>query len=329
MAIGKPREYITIEKIESKVSELDILAFYLDIKRLPCSMRSPLRIDHDRSFAIRLNKEGKLHFYDFALQKSWNVYTFFAEYFRLSYTDTLEKIYNEVIKGNSIDINNSSREGCFIKVSPPSSFDLKCKIRDWEAHDIEYWESYGISLEWLKYADVYPISHSIVIKDDNTYTFPADKHAYAYIERKEGNITLKIYQPLNKKGFKWRNKHDKSVISLWTKIPEKGENLCICSSLKDALCLWSNTNIPAIATQGEGYNMSQTAINNLKGRYKNIFILYDNDPPGIKDGIKLAEITGFTNIILPYPEAKDISDYYKILQNKELFKENILKLFKL
>ena len=33
----------------------------------------------------------------------------------------------------------------------------------------------------------------------------------------------------------------------------------------------SPPNIPAIAIQGEGYNISQSALNSLKERYKNIF----------------------------------------------------------
>ena len=159
-------------------------------------------------------------------------------------------------------------------------------------------------------------------------TFKADKYAYSYVERKEGKITLKIYQPFNKKGFKWTNKHDSSVISLWTKVPEKGDKICICSSVKDALCLSANTNIPAIAIQGEGYSISKTAINNLKERYKNIYILLDNDAPGIKDAEKLAKETGFINLVLPIFEGgKDISDLYKILNNKQKFKQILLNLF--
>ena len=139
---------------------------------------------------------------------------------------------------------------------------------------------------------------------------------------------MKIYQPFNNKGFKWANCHDKTVISLWTKIPKVGERVCICASLKDALCLWANTGVPALALQGEGYPISNTAINELKRRYNKIYILFDNDKAGLEDGKKLAEETGFINVVLPteYGE-KDVSDYYKSLQNKESFKNNLLKLF--
>ena len=139
----------------------------------------------------------------------------------------------------------------------------------------------------------------------------------------------KIYQPFNKQGYKWSNRHDKSVISLWTKVPSYGAKICICSSLKDALCLWANTNIPALAVQGEGYSMSNTAINELKRRFNKVYICLDNDIPGLKDAKKLAEETGFINVVLPkFNGGKDISDFYKVLNNKEQFKQTILNLFK-
>ena len=205
--------------------------------------------------------------------------------------------------------------------------DLQCKVRDWRDYDIEYWASYGITLEWLKYAEVYPISHKIVIKDGHRYVLGADKYAYAYVEHKEGKVTLKIYQPFNKAGYKWSNKHDNSVVSLWTKVPEYGEQICICSSLKDALCLWANTGIPSLAIQGEGYRMSDTAISELKRRYKQVFICLDNDEPGLKDAQKLSEETGFTNVVLPpFNEGKDISDLYKA-KGKDEFLRIIKPLF--
>ena len=140
-------------------------------------------------------------------------------------------------------------------------------------------------------------------------------------------VVLKIYQPFNKAGFKWANKHDKSVISLWAKVPYKGDKICICSSLKDALCLWANTGIPSLAIQGEGYPMSNTAISELKNRYNEVYICLDNDKAGILDAKELASKTGFTNVVLPqFKGGKDISDLYKV-KGKDNFLKIILPLF--
>jgi hypothetical protein len=68
-------------------------------------------------------------------------------------------------------------------------------------------------------------------------------------------------------------------------------------------------------------------LNSLKERYKNIYILLDNDAKGLFNGQRLASITGFKNIILPeFPGGKDISDYYFYLKNKNIFKSNMLDL---
>jgi hypothetical protein len=197
---------------------------------------------------------------------------------------------------------------------------IQVAVRPWKDYDIEYWQSYGVEKKWLRYAEVYPISHKIVVKDRKKYIFSAEKYAYAFVERKEGNLQLKIYQPYSK-NFKWCSKMDGSVIGLWTKIPEYGDRVVICSSLKDALCLSCQLHIPTLCLQGEGYNMSDTAVSELKRRYKKIFICFDTDAPGKADSRKLAKQTGFINIIPNLGNQKDISDYYKSLEDKTQFQQ--------
>jgi len=208
---------------------------------------------------------------------------------------------------------------------------LQVAVRSWKDYDYKYWESYGIGRQWLKYAEIYPISHTIIIKKDNEgkdrkYIFTADKYAYCFVERKEGKLTLKTYQPYNKKGYKWCSKMDRSTIGLWTKIPEYGDRVVICSSMKDALALSCQCHIPTLCLQGEAYGMSETAIKELKRRFKKVFICFDVDAPGLEDSEKLAEQTGFINVVPDLGNEKDLSDYYKSLSDKQQFKE-LEKLF--
>lgn len=325
--IAKGRCFIDLNDVLEKVSELDILSHYLGVNSIPCIINSPLRMDNKPSFGLYSSDGVKIKYKDFATKESGGIIDLLEKMWNLSYNEVLNKLWNDLLNNNIISLNESITKSSTDRVksiSTNSNTELLCKVRDWKDYDIEYWESYGISLKWLKYAEVYPISHKIVIKDGKRYVFNADKYAYAYVEHKEGKVTLKIYQPFNKNGYKWSNKHDSSVISLWTKVPEYGDKICICSSIKDALCLWSNLHIPSIAVQGEGYNISNTAINELKRRYKNIYICFDNDITGLKDAEKLSKETGFINIVLPnFNNGKDISDAYKILG-----KENWLKLIK-
>lgn len=324
ISIGKP--YVSIEEIKSKVSDFDILNHYFGITEVPCVINSPFRADKNPSLSF-YSKDGETVLWtDFATKEHGDTIDLLKVYWGESYKGVLNRLWEDL--SNISNTNLNLRKSTYSRVSISNPVIIECRIREWKDHDIEYWNEFGIPLEWLKYADVYPISHKIIIKDDRRMVFAADKYAYAYAEFKENKTTLKIYQPFNTSGFKWSNNHDKSVISLWTKIPEYGDRVCICSSLKDALCLWANTNIPAIAVQGEGYKISDTAINELKRRYKNIYILFDNDEAGLLDGVKLAESTGFKNIVLPNIDgAKDISDLYKTLKNPKQFYNLIVGLF--
>lgn len=323
---GRPTN--SIQDVLDITTEVNIASYYLGINSIPIVIKSPLRIDNNPSFGIFSPDGIKVKYIDFSTKDKGDIFTLLMNMWNVPLNEVCKRICDDFSKfKGDISVTKSAPTCHLSGIGKYSDSELKCKVREWRNYDIEYWASYGVSLPWLKYAEVYPISHKIVIKNGKRYVFGAAKYAYAFVESKDGEVTLKIYQPYGGE-YKWANKHDKSVISLWTKVPEYGERICICSSLKDALCLWSNTGIPAIAIQGEGYSISNTAISELRRRYKEIYILLDNDNAGLQDAIKLAESTGFTNIVLPKEYgAKDISDLFLLLKNKDKFKEIITNLF--
>ena len=313
-------EWESVEDIMKRVSHADLLSHYLGINSLPVLINSPLRKDTHPSFFIYSPDGERVLYKDYATGDWGDIYSLLKNKENISFSELLHRISLEKSfqKSKSQLVSSVSRSKPYVRIPR----ELKVKTREWKKYDIEYWQQYGISLEWLKYAEVYPISHKIIYKDGQRYVFHAAKYAYVFVERKEGNISLKVYQPLVlDKRRKWDNSNDASVVGLWTKIPAKGEKLVICSSLKDALCLWANTGIPAIYVQSETTGMSATAQIVLRQSYKHIFICFDNDEPGLRDGQSLAEITGFKNVVLPYfSEGKDISDLYKARGKEEFIK---------
>ena len=94
-----------------------------------------------------------------------------------------------------------------------------------------------------------------------------------------------------------------------------------CSSMKDALCLSCQLNIPTLCLQGEGYRISETAVSELKRRYQKVYVCFDTDKAGIKAGKNLAKETGFINVIPDLGDCKDLSDYYKSLEDKQQFQQ--------
>jgi hypothetical protein len=97
--------------------------------------------------------------------------------------------------------------------------------------------------------------------------------------------------------------------------------------MKDALCLWANTGIPSIAPQSESIPLPLSVVKDLDLRFTHKYIMYDNDIAGIGYAKEAAKETGFTNVLLPKINgAKDVSDLYKSLENKDDF-QKIKQLF--
>ena len=330
MVIGKTSPSISLTDILSKYSEVQILkAVFPSINVLPCVINSPFRVDSNPSFSIFLTDNKQIRYKDFGDNSvSGGLWDLLSKYWNCSFKQSIIKVANKLSEKNKngeITINSSPIK-TFTRKESHLLTKIQVVVRKWRDYDYEYWRSYGIEPKWLKYANIYPISHKIVAKKECAsdkwinHIFSADKYAYCFIEKKEGNVSLKIYQPFSKK-FKWCSKMDASVIGLWTKIPEYGDKVIICSSLKDALCISCNLHIPTLCLQGEGYGMSDTAIKELKRRYKKVYISFDTDKVGKADSKKLAEKTGFINVIPDLGATKDYSDYFKSLKNKEDFKQ--------
>ena len=177
----------------SNLTQADIAAYYLNIKSIPSLIHSPLRQDTKPSFALYCPKGTEVNYRDFSTGESGTIWTLLTKMWNCSVAEAAARVYNDLgdkSYGTKVGVSSFETRHCRIN----TKIDLQCKVREWRDYDLEYWGSYGISLKWLKYADVYPISHKIVIKDNKSYAFGADKYAYAYVEFKEGKVTLKKFE---------------------------------------------------------------------------------------------------------------------------------------
>lgn len=311
---------ITLDDILSKISVFDIANRYLGVSKLPTCINNPCRKDDKPSLGLYYNDAYDIILYrDFATFDSGNIFTLLSKLWKCSFQEVLEKISQDNdIHPVQIQITRGRH------VVKRSNTDLSVKVRDWEEHDIEFWNKYGISIEWLKFGDVFPISYIILTKDDGHQEYiKAEKYAYVYVEKKDGKITLKVYQPYSER-LKWLSKHDASVIDLWTKLPKKGDKLIITSSRKDALCTWACTGIPCVSMQGEGYWPKPQVIEQLKSRFNHIFVLFDNDFKSKENhghlfAEKLCNFYGLQMLELPTElQEKDQSDVVKHYGKKVL-----------
>lgn len=308
--VARGSDSTSIEKVNDLYSDFDIAHKYLGITCVPEVINSPLRQDNNPSLGLFINNRiNSLWFKDFGSGEKGSLYDLLAKMWNVS----KDKVYDRILEDMPAPAP-MRKHG--VKVYRKSAGKVEVRVREWRDYDIAYWDSYGISLPWLKFGEIYPISHIIFTKNGYSYPIPAEKYAYVYVERKDGIVSFKIYQPYSKE-YKWMSKHDSSVWDLWTKIPEKGDKLIITSSRKDALAIWSNTGIPALSLQGEGYIPKEHVVQQLKDRYNKVYVLYDNDfqseeNHGRMYGKMIAEKFNVTQIEIPEKwESKDPSDLVK------------------
>lgn len=322
--VARGSDSTSIEKVNDLYSDFDIAHKYLGITCVPEVINSPLRQDNNPSLGLFINnRTNSLWFKDFGSGEKGSLYDLLARMWNIS----KDKVYDRILEDMPAPALIRKRG---VKVYRKSTGKVEVRVREWRDYDIAYWDSYGISLPWLKFGEIYPISHIIITKNGHSYPIPAEKYAYVYVERKDGIVSFKIYQPYSKE-YKWMSKHDSSVWDLWTKIPEKGDKLIITSSRKDALAIWSNTGIPTLSLQGEGYIPKEHVVQQLKDRYNKVYVLYDNDfqseeNHGRMYGKMIAEKFNVTQIEIPEKwESKDPSDLVKN-HGREVLREVIYKL---
>ena len=327
------RTSLSYKDVLDVVSEESILEYFSGITTIPCVINSPLREDNHPSFSVFYSDSGRIHFKDFGNNRSFNLIGFLKELLHKNDAfDVIDEIVNNLDSIKSIDkftVKSERPKSQRNKGRNKTTKELKVKVREWKEYDLDFWLKFGINKHWLEFGNIYPISHIFLGED----CFTSDKYAYCYVEFKDNNPTLKIYQPYSE-SLKWLNNHDSSVWDLWTQaFNSESEDLIITSSRKDALCLWANTGIPSVALQSETTFPKPHVVQQLKDKFKTIWCLYDNDYDKEKNygrdfSIQLSELYNFKRIEIPeFFQSKDPSDLY-YNHGYKIFKQVLNQLLK-
>lgn len=311
MEIANTLLKVTKENIFKFISPDDIYKYYLSGKLVyNRAFSSPFREDKKPSFII-YNKTYSYR--DFATGEFGDCISFVMTMYNFNFYQALEQIIYDfnlnskfILKNNKTSTKKLTIKNVVNKTSSNDKAKINVKVRKFEEYDFEYWNSYGISFRFLKLANIYAISHYYI----NNVLFVAEKYAYVYVEKKDNKTTFKIYQPFSKKK-KWLNGNDFSTWELWHLLPDQGDKLIITSSRKDALSIFENSKMTISSTslQAETIMPKKQIIDDLKSRFKDIYLLYDNDKAGIKFSNQIAKKYNLKNIIIPEKyNSKDFSD---------------------
>jgi hypothetical protein len=307
---GKPVKELTIDEILSRVSEWDLWSYYIPGVQLKKKFKSPLRKDEEPSASLFVNRQNSILFKDFGTGQTMNIWSFLQARYNVTFREVLLLVNNDFnlkLACRAFKVKPSMElfgvaTNRVVEQRAPSV--IKIKKRAWSLKDKEYWGQYGLTSSFLDSRNVKPIQNYWV-NDHLVYWHSDYNPAYSY-EFERGK--RKVYSPFAKK-FKFLTNAGDKVVQGLAYLPETGESLIITKSYKDVLVLQS-LGYHSIAPQSESMTIDSALIDNLKTRFKYIYLLYDNDATGKKYSKKLCEQYRLMPIFVPEP-VKDISDYRK------------------
>lgn len=318
---------ITKELILSRFSEEQLMEYYLHIPVKKGLFRSPLRRDKQPTCSFYRNKSGTLIFKDFATGQHLNIFDVVQSIFRCDYFESLRIIANDfgIVRDNALHKNPGKINLNPIKIKDKEISKIQIEVQEFTDSELKWWGKYGISKDILKRFDVYSCKH--VFLNDQLFA-ESQQHCpiFGYYGKKYQGLELwRCYFP-KRTSFRFITNWPSKKIQGYNQLPKKGKLLVITKSMKDSMCLYS-CGITACAPNSENLFIPDKVLEDLKNRFENIVVLYDNDRPGLYNMAKIRkEHPELTYVFIPKRYgSKDISDFYKDHGRKETL--NLIKTF--
>jgi hypothetical protein len=292
--------FVSKQYILSQVTQESIFEFYFGQKiDLAKKYKSPLREDKTPGCSFFYGQSGDLLFFD-SQEGNCDCFRFIMLKFRCSYYDAIIKIKMDfkLIKSANIKIINEEKE--------PYLKDIAIKRKQFTPRELEFWQlpDMVISEELLAAYGIFSISDlwfNGVYKGYNLVDTFAFKQDFPY--------HYQIYRPYADKTLKFRT-NDGSYIYGWHRLNDS-EDVYINKGPKDNFFA-SVIGYNSIGPMGEGFNIPEDKIAYLKGKYKRIFLCYDNDDAGKKYTEKIIKQYPFIIPKFPPDEFKDFTEAAKI-----------------
>lgn len=318
---------ITKELILSRFSEEQLMEYYLHIPVKKGLFRSPLRRDKQPTCSFYRNKSGTLIFKDFATGQHLNIFDVVQSIFKCDYFESLRIIANDfgIVRDNALRKNPGKINLNPIKIKDKEISKIQIEVQEFTDSELKWWGKYGISKDILKRFNVYSCKH--VFLNDQLFA-KSQQHCpiFGYYGKKYQGLELwRCYFP-KRTSFRFITNWPSKKIQGYDQLPKKGKLLVITKSMKDSMCLYS-CGITACAPNSENLFIPDKVLEDLKNRFENIVVIYDNDRPGLYNMAKIRkEHPELTYVFIPKRYgSKDISDFYKDHGRKETL--NLIKTF--
>lgn len=321
----KPK--ITKELILSRFSEEQLMEYYLHVPVKKGLFRSPLRKDRRPTCSFYRNGSNTLIFKDFATGQHLNIFGVVQEMFHCDYFEALRIIANDmgIVRDKSLQKNSGKINEHPVRMQDKEMSKIQVEVQDFTDLELKWWGKYGITLETLKRFNVYSCKHVFL---NGQLVAKSQQHCpiFGYYGKKYQGIELwRCYFP-KRTSFRFITNWPSKKIQGYDQLPKSGKLLVITKSLKDVMCLYS-CGITACAPNSENLFISDAVLEELKSRFENIVVFYDNDRPGLYNMAKIRrEHPELVYACIPKEcWSKDISDFYKDHGRKETL--NLIKKF--
>ena len=307
---------INKNELLTRVTEKDIMEFYWGeaLVENVAKYKNPTRGDR-KGTCYFSNRTGRYYLVDKSRTKGVGIgkeclgcFDFVMWHYTCSFKEALERI-NFDMNVQQRPIKRVIEVGVKFDADNRVGVAFKVVTRPYTEADYDYWQQFGISPKTLRDFKVRCVSkyHSNS-KNKSRWELmykkkDSDKdlcYVYLFGDR------VKLYQPYSQFA-KWRGNVKSDDIYGLDLLPIRGKTLYIASGCKDAMCLYE-AGLDVIAPQSEKAGISEKIMSKLKSAFKDIVVVYDNDPTGIDQVQLFAEGHGVSYITLPNEYGKDVAE---------------------
>lgn len=293
------------------IDEYDIYCNYLDYEPDPGEMIvSPLRkIEQQPSFNLFLH-DDRVVFKDFASNKKGYILQFVKYYLEYQLDRPVsywECIFDIIARFDGDNLDYGIKRQKELKNKP--EYDILIKSMEFQDKALNYWRDYSITPKTL---DKYNVSQVKYQLNADKYVIKDYSHdmCFAYRIAKK----YKLYRPLADKSRKFRNNYPKHYVEGFLQVDKTKPDIIVTKSMKDVMVL-DEMGYNAVSPKSETTKLSDKFIEWLRNTFDRIFLLFDNDVPGLEAAMGYPD--DFIKFFVPENVAKDISDMSKFKGFKE------------
>lgn len=313
---------ITKELLLSKNTQETYFEHYLGIPVRKGLFRSPSVIRHDSNPTCSFYKDdkGNLKYKDFA-GPTFDFIGCVMYIFQCNYYHALRIIANDfgIINIKNTQKNPPKMEYTKTVLTQTTKSRIEVETKEFSKKELDWWNSFGVSLSTLNKFKVFSIKSVFL----NGFYFSSSTESspiYGYYGGTDshGDELWRLYMP-TKRNYRFLSNWSSTMIQGAKQLPKENDYIVITKSLKDVMALYE-FGVIAIAPNSENLFLTENQYEKLKRRFKDIYLLYDRDLPGVKSANKIRK--KFTDLkVLLTPKVKDFTDYVK--------KYGLMKTFKL